>query len=241
VDHWITRRLKDKRQIRVRVLVAHRSRLERLREQLATWSWRLARVGIADEDQPGKVVGDLLPAHRRSWLVLARGDRLLLRSAGVILGVWVLTVLGQWAYERIEVNAELHKAQDAADRVRQLRARLERDSAPARALAQQERLPDAAETLLTLTDAVPADSWVSSLDVTISTPSAQLRLTALTPVATLLVDRLARTPHFHAVRLLSASSAGVGAGDRLELSATLGSPVAVLPSKSEKPGKERAP
>jgi hypothetical protein len=236
VDHWVVLRRKGTRQILVRVLIAHRAPLERLREQLTAWGWRLVRVGIADEKQPRKVTGDLLPARGPRRELFGPGDRRLLLGAAALLAAWGLAVLLGWGYERIQVGSELRQAEIAAGAVRQLRARLERDSAPARALIELQQRPDAADGLPALTDAVPLDSWVSGLDVTTSAGSLAIRLSAFTPVATLLADQLSHMPSFHAVRLLTANSAGLGSGDRLELSASF-APSARAPGLPALPGQ----
>jgi hypothetical protein len=224
-DHWIVRRLRPERQIVVRVVIAHRKELERLREHLGAWGLRLIRIGIADEMRVGRVRGSLLPPYGRGRLALGPWDRLLLQAAGSILAAWLLIVLVQWAYERAQVGAQLEKAELSARTARRLRAQFEQTGESARALARIAEMPDAADALLALTDAMPNDSWVSSLDVAAVGDSFQIHLSGFTPVATLLADRLSRTPSFKNVQLTAASSAGLGSGDHLELTALLKPPV----------------
>jgi len=228
VDHWISGRTPQQTYIAVRVLVAHRKQLERLRQLAHCWGVRPMRVALAVE--PGRcepIVGDLLPNRARlSQRAPTVRDRLLVRAA-VALTLALVTVTGsQWVYERGKVGAEVLRVQTNAKSVRALARRLEHEQAPARALLDIQALPDAADLLKSLTETVPNDSWVYELQAFTPTSAAvQLELSAFAPAATVLADTLEKSSRFGKVRLVWASSAGLGtAMDRLQLTAVAGSP-----------------
>lgn len=222
IDRQISERLRRERQIKVDVSLVHRARVEQVRELARKWGVHVVRVGVSTES--GDVTGNFLRAPTRlSRLKLTPTDRRLAVSAATLATVCLGVVAFHWVYERVEIGRELRHLQDPADAAGGLAKRLETDAAPAVALVNLMRQPDALDALTTLTTEVPRDSWVYDLDVSAQWPQTpRIKLSGFTPTATMLVGVLGTGGRFDDVRLVSAMSAGLGsAQDRLQLTARL--------------------
>lgn len=220
VHHRIRQRLPADRRIEVDLLIIQRDRIERLQALSQQWGLHLVRIGMISTT--GDVTGNFLHApHATGRRRLNTTDRRLMRSA-VCLGVLVLiTLAGHWGYERIVVGRELRRLDAPAASADLLTQRLRAQAAPAEALTALMRQADALDTLITLTEDIPADAWVYELDVSAQGSQVpRIKLSGFAPIATTLVSQLQRSGHFDDVRLVTAISAGLGSGqDRLQLTA----------------------
>jgi len=220
VHHRIRRRLAADRKIEVEILIIQRDRVERLQALAQQWGLRLVRIGVGSGD--GDVAGNFLrtpqTTSRRRLSVI---DRRLARSAVALAALFLVTLAFHWGYERVVVGRELRRLAPSATAADRLTQQLRTQAAPAEALAALMRQSDALDTLITLTEDIPADSWVYELEVSTQGPQApRIKLSGFTPVATALVAQLQRSGHFDEVRLVTAISAGLGSGqDRLQLTA----------------------
>jgi hypothetical protein len=218
VDYGVVSRSREERRITLRLFVARRDDIAKLRERAEAWGVRLIRVGILDE--AGRIVGNFLRTQTRfaGWQ-LSRVDRRLIAMTAALVMILITVVMGQWIYERVEAGREANRLGEAADRVHALARRLSRESAPAEALSALMSKPDATDVLISLTASVPADSWVYDLQVDArSAQSAEIKLSGYSAAATALVDALEKLPQLEKVQLQSAQSAGLGsAQDRLQL------------------------
>jgi hypothetical protein len=221
VEHLITERLKQDRRIGVEVLIVHRERLEKLRDLVRAWGLRPMRIGV---ERSGQVIGNFLGNKAASQAMRAtRIDRRLAAAGGALAVSCALVIGWQWGYERLEVGRELRKVAVHAANADKLFRQLASAASPGEALVRTMEQPDALDMLTALTNQVPADSWVYDLEITAEPASGgpQIRLSGFTPAATLLVDQLGKSGQLTNVRLVSASSAGLGSGqDRLQLTAS---------------------
>jgi hypothetical protein len=224
IDWRISHRARGEPRITVEVLIVHRAVIERARSLARALRVELVRIGLASRKKG--VVGDFLGASRRvSLLRLNAAEARLAWSAGALAVLWGLLIGGQWVYERMRVGRALHETTPHALSVDRIKHELSVEAAPAVALVTLMREPDALDMLTALTEAVPKDSWAYELDISAQSPSAaEIKASAFTPTATTLVDLLGRSPQFAHVRLISATSAGLFAGDRLTLTARWAGP-----------------
>ncbi|MEP7246140.1 MAG: hypothetical protein ABI885_21005 [Gammaproteobacteria bacterium] len=220
LDWKVVRRDAGRKLVFVRLIVVRRECIERIRDQAATLELRPVRIGAASAT--GAIEGNLLPRRiRPERLRLTSLDQRLLRGAALLALVTGLTVASQWVYERRNVDRELVRESVVARRVTTLTRQLEQDARPAHFLINLMRETDAVDVLSALTTRVPTDSWVYELDVGPQKEGAlQVRFDGFVPTATMFVDMLEKTPEFERVRLVSASSAGLGSGkDRVRIAA----------------------
>lgn len=224
VDRRAAKRSRIGTKLEVSVLIIQRERVERLRELARLWGVRLARIGVISG--PDNVIGDFLRTPATEGLFrFTRMDRRL-GVAGVILAVLCAALIAfQWGYERVMVGRELRTLREPATAAEMLAHQLKADAAPAEELVGLMRQPDALDVLTTLTESTPKDTWFYDLDITAQWPQTpHVKLSGLTPVATMLVGALQNTGKLDDVRLVSATSAGLGSGqDRLQLTAQLAS------------------
>ncbi len=219
--HWrVVSRDRANKRLQVRVHIARRSQVEKFGEQLAARGLRLARVAVATG--PHDFEGDLLPQRPRArpFRITALDRRLALVCAGLAI-VACGVVAAQWIFERIRVNAELARVETQARRSRTLARELNHGTGGADALIALMAHPDAVDVLRTLSSDIPADTWAYELEIKASSSSAyQVKLRGYAPAATTFVDALEKQPKFDTVRLVSATSAGIGTGrDRLTVTA----------------------
>jgi hypothetical protein len=225
VDWEVVRRDRAHHRIVVRLLAVHRERVERLRDTLASHGLRVVRIAAR---APGdELLGRLQPRERQAARFrLTALDRRLAMAAAALAAITVCVVAGQWMHERWSLRGELATARELASRSASLTTRLREDSRPAVALAQLTRTPDAADVLIRLTETVPVDTWAYELEVKPEpSGSYQVKVGGFAPAATTLVDTLEKSPQFNQVRLISATSAGLGTTrDRLQLTAKWAKP-----------------
>lgn len=222
VDRRAGQRSHEGTKLEVTVLIIQRERVDRLRDLAHLWGLRMGRVGMITGS--GDVVGDFLRAPAAlGRLRLTRTDRRLGIAAAILAVACSALIAFQWGYERVTVGRKLHSLQEPAVAAEKLARQLKKDAAPAEALVSLMRQPDALDVLTTLTQDTPKDTWFYDLDISAQWPQVpHIKLSGFTPVATMLVGTLQNSGSLREVRLVSASSSGLGSGqDRLQLTAQL--------------------
>lgn len=225
VDWQVTRRDREARRISVRVLIARRDRVEKLRELTSAHGLRTVRVAAADAS--GELVGNLLPRRARAdRLRFTSLDRRLAAVAGALALAAAGLTAGQWIYERSQLADEVERASALASKAESLAHILQTKSSNASALIAIMNTQDAVDVLTSLTSSVPQDTWAYELDIKpVAAGGYQVKLGGFAPAATMFVDTLEKAPQFEQVRLVTATSAGLGAGrDRLQLTARYAHP-----------------
>lgn len=219
LDWRVLKRPRAEPRIRVEVLIVHRAVIERVQSLARALRVELVRISLVAEGH--SIAGDFLRGSRRaSPLRLNTPERRLAWSAGALAVLWGLVIGGQWLYERVRVGHALKDVAPHALHADRLEAQVTREAAPAVALATLMREPDALDVLTELTETVPKDSWAYELDISApASEPAEIRASAFTPAAPMLVDLLGRSPHFEHVQTVSSKPAGLFAGDRLSLTA----------------------
>lgn len=220
VEWSVVRRYENAGRIVVRLLAAHREQVERARALAMEKGLRPVRIGMFQPD--GTLSGNLLSARPAGDLF-----RLTLRDsrvgiAAVALALGAIGVIGaQWIYERHHVGRELERVRALAAESETLERRIQSESEGVARLARLTREPDAVDVLAQLTTSVPQDSWTYDLEVSPAKGGGyQIRMAGFVPTATMFVDLLEKEPHLEQVRLVSASSAGLGSGkDHLRVTA----------------------
>lgn len=224
VDRRAGKPSREGAKLAVTTLIVQRERVERLRELAGVWELRVGRIGMISGS--GDVIGDFLrtPATFGMLRFTSTDHRLGLAAVGFAT-VCAAVIAFQWGYERVTVGRQLRALQEPAAAAQKLARQLKNDAAPAEALVGLMRQPDALDVLTALTQDTPKDTWFYDLDITAQWPQVpRVKLSGFTPVATLLVGTLQSSGRLNEVRLVSASSAGLGSGqDRLQLTAQLGS------------------
>jgi len=219
-DHRVIQRVRLTRQIVVHLRAAKRAQIDELSQWASGVGCRLDRV--AYRAKSGEPEGNFLP--HPSWRSIQRFSttecRLAAFAASLLLAVAALIGI-QWSIERHRVNTELATVSAQAQKVRSMWKEVEKQSAPATALIELMKVPDAATVLGQLPDSLPLDSWASQIEIRApATSTATLNLMAFAPAASQLVDELARKPHFKHVRLIyGATDSFSNQGDRVQLSA----------------------
>lgn len=214
----IRERLPNAGKIWVEVLVAHRTRLDQLRDLAQQWDLRAPRIAAPNE--AGGFVGDFIRSPFRFRMI--RMTLLERRLATTVLALTVMLgglIAAQWVYERIVVGAKLRDISAQARVASRLADRLTRESAPARELLKIAAVPDASDVLAALTKAVPSYAWVYELHLEApSTGAVVIDMGAFAPPSSTLVGDLEATRRFGTVQLDSATSSGGPSGlDRLTL------------------------
>jgi hypothetical protein len=225
VDWQVTRKDREARRISVRLLIAHRERVEKLRD--LTTALGLRAIRVAAPGSSGELMGNLLPRRARTdRLRLTSLDRRLATVAGALALAAAGLTAGQWIYERAQLADEVEKADALAAKAQSLAHTLQAKTSSASALIGVMSTPDAVDVLTSLTSTVPQDTWAYELDIKVAAAGGyQVKLNGFAPAATTFVDTLEKTPQFEQVRLVSATSAGLGsARDRLQLTARYAHP-----------------
>lgn len=214
-DWRIVGRSRSERMLTVEVLLAHRRCIERVEALAEAWQVHPIVIGVAT----GKPTGNFVKRTTRSGtLHLSRIEARLALAGAALATLCALTIGAQWIYERVEVGRAVASAKREAAISDRLRRDIESTAMPLAALTGLMRQSDALDVLTVLTERIPADSWVYELDIAARDPvPPEAKLSAFTPTATLLVDLLGKSGDFDHVQLLSAASAGLGFGDRLQL------------------------
>ena len=219
LDMRVKRRDRTSRTIMAELVLVHRSLVERVCRPLSDAGLRIVRVGV---QRDGEVIGNLLPRRTRlEQLRMTDLDRRLAAAAAVLAAAVAVVIGAQWAFERYQIAKELSRVQAAAATARALALRYERESRPIADLAELMARPDASDVLTALTKRIPDPSWLYEVEV-LPQPgdTMHVKMGGFVPTATVFTDMLAKETEFQDVRLLSASSAGLGSGkDRVQLTA----------------------
>lgn len=221
---WRTEgRVPEESRLNVTIAAAKRVEVDAIRESLNAHGLRVTGIGLPATTS-NSLRFDFLPRRgRASGGARVTGvDRFLLASALVLCLSLATLIAGQAVYERHRLSAVADEERERAANAAEYQDQLTEIGEPFKALQTLAQHPSGAEIVLTLTDSVPADSWVYLLEAS-SAPDARggavAKLSALTPTATSLADLLEKAPAFEEVRLVTATSAGIGTGlDRVELS-----------------------
>jgi len=220
VDWKVVHRDRLQQRIVVRLLAVRVEHVEQVRNHVSECGLRPVRVCV--DDGAGGIVGNFLSssAGRQRMRFTQLDRRLAALSAGLAVALGAL-IGGQWFYERLQVGREVQRVSAAARMSKTLTQQLVKNSASGLSLTHIMERPDAIDVLTRLTYQVPQDTWAYELEIAPGVAgSLQVKLTGFTPTATMLVDLLAKTPELENVRLVSATSAGLGSGrDRLQLTA----------------------
>jgi general secretion pathway protein L len=219
IDWSITERDTQNRKLVVAIGIVRRAEVDRVRAAIAQWSWKPGRIGLLRGDQ---LQFNFLTTHNDARsLATSDWHRPLAQSAAVLAAMTVITLAGQWMYERTHVSSALQEAKSQLKQQASQRAQIVKLSEPATELRKLMATPSVADVLSDLTALLPTDTWVS--DVEIQSPSGSatsIHVVGYTPTATELVNRIEASEQFSNVELVSATSAGVASGtDRVELTA----------------------
>jgi hypothetical protein len=236
VDPRAGKRVRAGTKLDVTVLIIQRERVDRARERARTWGLRLARVGMIYDS--GEIVGDFLRAPAAPGrLSFTRTDRRLAIAAVTLALSGAAIIAFQWGYERVMVGRKLLALQEPAAAAQKLARQLKKDAEPAEALVSLMRQPDALDVLTQLTLDTPKDTWFYDLDISAQWPQApRIKLSGFTPVATILIGALQTSGNLKEVRLVSASSAGLGSGqDRLQMTAQFAPAIKTAPVDNRQP------
>lgn len=221
---WYAKTPRGSPDLEVEVLVIHRSLLERVLSLSKAWGASVSRIGLARGEDD--VVGDFLtqrpPRLRRS---LNMSERRLAMTVGITAALLLSLVAGHWLYERVRVGRALQPIHAEAARADQISGLLDTESTASRSVASLMAQPDALDALAVLTEVTPKDSWIYQLQIEAQPDKGtEAKLSAYTPVATMLLSTYRQSGQFSHVQLITAGSAGLGRGDRLEMSAAWGAP-----------------
>jgi hypothetical protein len=221
--HWrVVSRDRANGRLRVRVYIAHLAQVEKFVKLLAARGHRLSRVAISTGSN--EFEGDLLPQRpyaRKNTFRITPLDRRLAMICVSLAAVFCGVVAIQWTVERMRVSAELRRVDARAKQTRALARELARSATGPNQLIALMARPDAVDVLRTLTSDIAEDTWAYEVEIKgTSSPEYQVRLAAYAAAATMFVGALEKTPKFDHVRLVSATSAGLGtARDRLTVTA----------------------
>jgi hypothetical protein len=223
VDWRVKQRLPGRRRVVVTIAATKRHDLDLLRDRIAQTGLRVDEISAAGAPEEPTFNFSRLHVARQTaaW---ERRDRALTVSLAGVMVVWVGLVVARMAYESHRIAgivAEEHtRAQPARQLERQIRARAE----PMERVRQLLLTPTATDLVVVLTQAVPADTWVYSAEISGGSTGATpvVKLSGFTPAATMLVDTLSKSPALQSVKLVKASGTSGGIGiDRFEISAQL--------------------
>jgi len=221
IDRRVVARNKATRKMDVEVYVMHRKRVDELLALASGWGLEVFRVGVIASN--GELTGNFLRHQDTSELLQLDGRerRLTIAAAGLTLLLGAV-IAGQWLYERWTVGRQLsqvHAVAMAADRAEQ---RLKQDAVITRRMIRLMQQPDALDRVNDLTRLLPADVWLSEIELT-AAPFEKNHLKAMgfAPAATAMIETLQAAKQFEAVKLIASTPTGLGAAsDRVELSAT---------------------
>lgn len=202
----VVNRLRDARQIVVKIVVVRKAQLDELMIASQAWGLRVVKVGLA-EGASG-VAGNFIQhkPNTRSESIGGINRWLLISSAA--LGLLFLAVVGiEWSFERSTVASVLVQAKSNAQIAEKTFDELQSKAAPAVRLAAISRQADAADILNRLTERSPADTWVYQLSIETRQGSvSKLSWSAATPRSLEYIETIERSPEFANVKLVSSAS-----------------------------------
>jgi hypothetical protein len=190
----------------VRVAVAHRDRIEQLRDLAVKLGLNPIAAGLLVD---GASLRFNLLRRRRDpvrWSVTTLDVRLL-KTAGAAAVLLAVVAGAQWIVERIQVHDEVQELRLQAERLRATQDALTAEAKPLRALQTLSDASAAPELLALLSSAIPAPNWFSH--VSLNTPAsgiATLELTGEVASTEQVVQALQAVPGIRDVKTSSAFS-----------------------------------
>lgn len=211
-------------QRQVELAMCRRSHIDALKQSAGRGGWRLrAVVPVRSEILPAGTEINLLPSSiARLEVEIGSVERKMIVAACALLATWMLTIWGQWAYERWRLKEPLHQAHAKLQHIEQDVNRLETISAPIRALRTMIEHPDAAVALSAFSEALPEDAWIYDAEFQSTDAGVQFKAEGFANSAPALVNELENSHQFTSVQLVQATAANVGSDtQRFELRAQL--------------------
>jgi hypothetical protein len=155
---------RDRERFTVRAAIAHRERVEQLRDAVARWDLVPVCAGAVTEQ--GTVLFNFLKRRRDPlrWRP-SRQDVWLMRAATAGVGVLALVLAIQWIHERYVVTAESTQLHAQATRLSAERAALIEAAKPLLALQTIAATRDAPALLATLSTTMPLDAWFTHIEI----------------------------------------------------------------------------
>jgi hypothetical protein len=228
MDRQIAARDRKRDLLRVRVVIAHRDRVEALRERVTGWGLTPVSAGVIAAD--GTPEFNLLKRRRDPirWLPTPL-DLRLLKAAAAAAAVLIVLVGVQWTRERFAVNERIAELRAQAQKIAAARAEVSARAEPLLALQSIVASTEAPELLSKLSTAGPASAWFSHVDLTtpVGAP-ATLKLTGSVTSQEEVIAALNATPGIRNLKSTSAFNGEILARERLELTAEF-APVADKP------------
>ena len=204
--------------MKVCVAVAHRDRIEQLRDLAVKLGLNPIAAGpLAAGDS---LHFDLLRRRRDPvrWNATSLDVRLL-KTAGAAAVLLAAVVGAQWIVERIQVRDEVQELRLQAERLRARRNALTAEAGPLRTLQTLSDASAAPELLALLSSAIPAPSWFSHVSLSMAASGiATLELTGEVISTEQVVQALQAVPGIRDVKTNSAFSGEI-LKERVELTA----------------------
>ncbi len=219
VDRQIVARDRKRDTMRVRAVVAHRERVEALRDHVAGWGLNPVSAGVIAAD--GTPEFNLLKRRRDPirWSPTPL-DLKLMKVAGAAAAALVVLVGAQWTRERFAVNEQIADLRAQAEKISAARAEVSARAKPLLALQSIVASTEAPELLSKLSTAVPASAWFSHIDLTtpVGAPGT-LKLTGNVTSQEEVIAALKSTPGVRNLKSTSAFNGEILARERLEVTA----------------------
>jgi hypothetical protein len=219
MDRQIVARDRKRDTLRVRVVVAHRDRVELLRERVTGWGLNPVSAGVIATD--GTPEFNLLKRRRDPirWLPTPL-DLKLLKVAAAAAAVLAVLIGVQWTRERFAVNEQIADLRAQAQKIGDARAEVSARAKPLLALQSIVASTEAPELLSKLSTAVPVTAWFSHIDL--ATPAgapATLKLTGSVTSPEEVIAALNATPGVRNLKSTSAFNGEILTRERVELTA----------------------
>jgi hypothetical protein len=203
----------------VRVAVAHRDRIESLRDSVAAWN--LLPVCAGSVNEQGAVLFNFLKRRRDPlrWHP-TRLDILLMRTAAAGAGVLALVLGTMWARERYVVNTQSAELHAQAARLVNERAALLDAAQPLVQLQAIAGTRDAPAVLAALSSSMPRGSWFTHIEIVAHVDApGRLRLTGPVDSREGAIKALGAVPGVRNIKTSSAFGGEVAGPEVVELSA----------------------
>ena len=227
---------RDRELLKVRVAVAHRERVEFLRELIA--SWGLTPVAAGTVSDAGVSAYNFLKRRRDRprWRPTSRDTRLM-RAAAAGLGLLMLVVGAQWLRERSVVESVASELQARAAQIAREREQVLRDARPLVALQSIASTRDAPAVLAALSAAVPQGAWFNHVEISTDSEksgagkSGRLRLMGTLAARDETLAALRAVPGVRDLEVASTFDGRIGSAETVEIVADFGA----VPSQGSAP------
>jgi hypothetical protein len=224
--HVVVARDKRRERLRVRVAVAHRERIEKLRASAVGWGVAPVRAGIDGDD--GTMQFDLLRRRRdpMRWTPSAL-DRRMLMVAGAAAAALLMLVGMQWWRERAVVDEQTAELRAHALKLEMQRVALTARASPLVALRAVAAVPAAPEVLAKLSGGVPSTAWFTRVDLALPLEGpGTIKLMGSATTQDEITTALRAIPGVSNVRATSAYSGELMGRERVEITADFAAPLA---------------